>query len=169
MEIVGLKNFVPDDVNNLIFKFLGIPKKKTAEELNTIINLAMTRGARAIDPKNPNRFFSGREPEYYIQPLLNYWFGKPRAKKQKQPERATDYIRKMFNKELNKNTTEEKLIMLKAKFERQPVNIQREILAMPLSFKKVKTYLYKGVVPETIKEEMWKYSAFRGYWGGFLT
>jgi hypothetical protein len=43
---------------------------------------------------------------------------------------------------------QEKLIMLKAKFERQPVNIQREILAMPLSSKKVKTYLYKGVVPE---------------------
>ena len=78
MEIVALKHCVQDDVNKLIFKFLGIPKRKTAEELKTFINLAVTRGARAIDHANPNRFLRGREPEYYIEPLLNFWFGKKR-------------------------------------------------------------------------------------------
>ena len=74
MEIVALKNFVQDDVNKIIFKFLGLPKKKGAEELKRIIEIAVTRGAVAIDPKNPNRFLSGREPEYYIEPLKKYIF-----------------------------------------------------------------------------------------------
>ena len=66
----------------------------------------------------------------------------------KPPEPAAEYIRKMFNKELNKDTTEEKRTMLKATFERQLVNIQRELFAMSLSSNKVKKYLYKGSVPE---------------------
>ena len=31
MEIVGLKNFVPDNVNNLIFKFVGLKPHPLAE------------------------------------------------------------------------------------------------------------------------------------------
>ena len=87
----------------------------------------------------------------------------------KPPVRAEDHIRKMFNKEVNKDTTEEKLNIWRARFERQPVNIQREILALPLSSSKVKKYLYKGPVPEKIKDEVRDYNDFRGYWGGFLT
>ena len=70
--------------------------------------------------------------------LLNFYFDKKfgldkhwltqhvKFKKtgKKPPDRAEDHIRKMFNKELNKDTTEEQRIILKAKFERQPVNIQ---------------------------------------------
>jgi hypothetical protein len=78
------------------------------------------------------------------------------------PEEATDHIRKIFNKELNKNTTEETRIRLKEKFERQPVNIQYEILSKTLSLSKVKKYLYKGSLPEKVKEEVGDYIKFRG-------
>ena len=180
MEIVALKNFVPDDVNKLIFKFLGFPKKKDAEELNTFISLAVNRGAKALDPKNSWRFSSGREPEYYISPLLEiYWDKKYGLDKhwltqhvqfkktgKKPPDRAGDHIRKMFNKEVNKDTTEEKLNIWRAKFERQPVNIQNQILGMTLSSNKVKKYLYKGSMPEKIKEEVRDYQKFYGAWDG---
>ena len=74
----ALVSKLPSGVINLICEFVCLEKKKTAEELKTFINLAVTRGARAIDHANPNRFFKGREPEYYIEPLLNFWFGKKR-------------------------------------------------------------------------------------------
>ena len=35
--VVGLAGVLPEGVNELILQFLGIPKKKTAEELKTII------------------------------------------------------------------------------------------------------------------------------------
>ena len=166
----ALVSKLPSGVINLICEFVGLEKKKTAEELKLFINLAVTRGARAIDHANPNRFLRGQEPEYYIEPLLKFWFGRKSKKKgQQKPERVTDYVRKMCNRELNKNTTEEKLIILKARFERQPVNIQREILAMPLSSSKVKHICIRGRCQKKNKEEVRDYNDYRGYWGGFLT
>ena len=33
MEIVGLKNFVQDDINKLIAKFVGVKPRKITEEI----------------------------------------------------------------------------------------------------------------------------------------
>ena len=118
--VVGLGGALPREVNKLILQFLGIPKKKTAEELKTIIEESLR---------------DGEEPENYMKDLLNFYFDEKfgldqhlrtqhrKFKKtgKKPPERAAEYIRKMFNKELNKDTTEEQRTMIKAKFERQPV------------------------------------------------
>ena len=51
-----------------------------------------------------------------------------RRQAKKTPERAAELIRTMSNKELNNGTTEEQRTILKAKFERQPVNIQHDFL-----------------------------------------
>ena len=172
-EILGLKFFVQDDVNKIILKFLGFPKKKEAEELERLIGLAVAGGFNLV-----NCFRLGREPEYYIHYLLKFkfeifkhWMVKHRKSKKTGkhlPEKATDHIRKIFNKEFNKDTTEETRIRLKEKIERQPVHIQYEILSRTLSLSKVKKYLYKGSVPEKVKEEVMDYVKFRGCWNGVL-
>ena len=57
--VVGLGGALPRGVNKLILQFLGIPKKKTAEELKTIIE---------------ENLRDGEEPENYMKDLLIFCF-----------------------------------------------------------------------------------------------